>query len=204
MLDAPLSVKRGVFLGSAAALVVGTPAAGRTWPREELNDECDKPTKDDDVDAPWHPVDKNEDGNKDVNAGTALTLAETRELAREFVLLLIDDSDLRDRYYHFVRTYKKRYYHSSDQKGGKYGHGYVQLLKEKLNPPRDLQLNDIANLHLAAVLYLRRALLALTAHDVDPGATQEGSAITKSFHFGPNDGSSYSFTASELANAYAP
>jgi len=211
------AVGRGTFLGlsATAGAIVALPAAAMAknpWPRKEQP--CDdKVTSYDVDDPPWHNHDEAEDNNDGVAPGHALSLQETQAYALELVSAMLPESgaDLRASYYHLIRTWKKKKYLSggtpSSKPGGKYGGKYVALLTNKLSPPRPLQLDDIANIHLCAVLYLRRALLALTAHDVDPDASmtkqraKPGNSLgSRSFHWGPNDGSSTSYNGAAMVN----
>src|SRR5438270_3793765 len=201
------TLRRAGFLASAVSVAAIAQAAAAPWPREEQP--CDGMLSDYDVDAPWHDADEAQDGNAGCAPHNVLSLAETQNAAHAFVAGLISDTggDLRKRYYKLIRTYKKTRGHGTS--GGEYGHKYVEILKTFTPQGKIPALNDIANIHLATVLILRRAVLALTAHDIDPDSFKDERAAEFrdkskvtffSFHFGPNDGSTASFRGQELVD----
>lgn len=202
------TLRRAGFLASAISAAAVAQAAAAPWPRDEQN--CDRMLSSYDVDAPWHDADEAQDGNAGCASGTALTIEETRNAAQAFAKSLISDTSggLRKRYYKLIRTYKKT--RGSGTLGGEYGHKYLDILNAFAPQGKTLALNDIANVHLATVLILRRAVLALTAHDIDPDSFKSERFLDKSklnylsFHFGPNDGSTVTFDGQRMVDPFQP
>jgi len=183
---------REAFLGGVAVVALAAPAQA-----VRPSGPCDDPDTDPDIDLFQHH-DVAEDGNAGVAVGHALSLPETQHLGRKLARLMLDDPDLRASYYHIVRSWKTKFYaKGANHKvlGGQRGAALVKLLNKKLRPPRPLKLSDIGALHLHAFLDYRRAVLALTGHDIDPDALK---GATRSFHFGPNDYSTSVFQPSQL------
>jgi hypothetical protein len=212
------TVRRTGFLVSVLFAAVTAPVAASPWPREE--EDCDAKLSGFDIDAPWH-ADEAQDGNAGCASGHVLSIEETRNAAHAFATVLIADTgtELRKEYYKLIRTYKKTRADSVNNGqgpfGGEYGHKYLAILNSFV-PGKTLALDDIANIHLATILILRRAVLALTAHDIDPDAFEpERAASFKnrdqralnnlfSFHFGPNDGSKVSYSGQAMVDPFQP
>jgi hypothetical protein len=213
------TVRRTDFLVSAVTAAAAAPVASGPWPRKE--EDCDAKLSGFDVDAPWH-ADESQDGNAGCAPGHALTIEETRNAAHAFANALMADTgtDLRKRYNRLIRTYKKVRAASVAQGhgpfGGAYGYKYLVILNSFAPQGKTLELDDIANIHLATVLLLRRAVLALTAHDIDPDAFEterdaEFRSLDRatlerlfSFHFGPNDGSTASYSGQDMVDPFQP
>lgn len=136
-----------------------------------------------------------EDVNSPRTPGAILTASEIRALGEKVLNALAHDADFRLRYYNLSRTWHNAYYQSGTaKKGGEYGNQLCRLF-EQLHPPALLQLDDIANLHRYVFLTLRRSVLAMTGHDIDPDAGHEH---IESYHFPPNDGSNYTMSPKDL------
>lgn len=124
-----------------------------------------------------------------------LTVSEIRELGEKVLDALAHDADFRLRYYNLSRTWHNTYYQSgATRKGGDFGDELCRLF-EQLHPPALLQLHDIANIHRYVFMILRRSLLAMTGHDIDPDAAKDD---TRSYHFPPNDASVASMRNKDL------
>jgi hypothetical protein len=185
---------RAGFFASALLAAVAVPAAANPWPRLKDGNGCDDYLPTLDLDAPWHHADAGQDNNQGCAPKHNLSMAETRNLASRFAAALLTSDSVRGNYYKLIRTWKKG--------KGKYGQQYIAILQPFATSGKQLALDDIANVHLTTFLILRRAVLALTAHDIDPDAFD---AVTvRSYHFGPNDGSMVSYRASDLVDPYQP
>ena len=204
------TLRRAGFLASAVSAAAIAQAAAAPWPRDEQP--CDAMLSDYDVNAPWH-ADESQDGNAGCASGHVLSIAETQNTAHAFAASLVSDTggDLRKRYYKVIRTYKKTRGHGS--LGGQYGRKYIDILKTFAPQGKTPALDDIANIHLATLLILRRAVLALTAHDIDPDSFKgerlaefrdKSKANFLSFHFGPNDGSTASYSGQAMIDPFQP
>lgn len=203
------TLRRAGFLASAVSAAAIAQAAAAPWPRDEQA--CDAKLSDFDIDAPWHGTDESQDGNAGCASGHALNIGETQNAAHAFAASLISDTGggLRKRYYKLIRTYKKKRGHGA--LGGMYGQKYLDILKTFAPQGKTLALDDIADIHLATLLILRRAVLALTAHDIDPdsfkselAAEFRDKSYLLSFHFGPNDGSTVFFNGADMVDPAQP
>jgi hypothetical protein len=203
--------RRG-FVASALVAAAALPAAAGPWPRDKDPKGCDDYLPTLDLDAPWHHADATQDNNAGCAAGTNLSIPETQNTASRFASALVTNDAVRGAYYKLIRTYKKG--RASGTDGGSYGKQYLTIVQQFAPSGKRVALNDLANIHLTTFLILRRAVLALTAHDIDPdsfdpkedGQPLHGEALVHffSYHYGPNAGSSVTYSPSNLVDPYQP
>ena len=150
---------------------------------------------DPDIDRSWFvPVSPHSNGLR--QDGNALTLPQIVNCANALLDLLRDEPSVRERYYNLSREWHKNWYANKIGNDLEFGEQLCGLLETVLTlPVKPLQLSDFAYIHAYVFYSLRRSVIALTGHDIDPDSWPLGAMASRSardlgnlfsFHWPPN------------------
>ncbi|MBV8582068.1 MAG: hypothetical protein JOZ86_15700 [Candidatus Eremiobacteraeota bacterium] len=153
---------------------------------------------DPDVDEPWYVAAKPEQKVPQNKNAAALSLSDTLTCGQALLAALNTNLELRLQYYNISRTWHKA--QNGGTGGGEFGQQWLALLNKAVPQyqSQNLNTNDFANLHRYVFFTLRRTMLAITGHDVDPDSVATATSTTRSFHWVPNDSSAAGGTFSTV------
>ena len=118
-----------------------------------------------------------------------MSLKETSACADVVLRLILTDADFRRKYYNVSRSWHKSYA-VGGRRGGNFKSTWLDLLTSKLpDEYANMTLQDFANVHAHMFYTLQRAVLAITAHNIDRDAIDNpNKPHPEGFHWVPNDG----------------
>ncbi len=125
------------------------------------------------------------------NEPSTLGLNDTLDCAAAMLRRIFDSPAVRLAYYNRSRSWHKNSA-GKGKDGGDFERQWLKMFAEEIPGGKgaNLNMNDFGNIHRVMFLTLRRAMLAITGHDVHPNPNEPpppAGTVFRSFHWIPND-----------------